>query len=116
MPPDVQAYFDAVPPARLPRLQALHVLILECFPEAMVDLSYKMPTYRYGDGWVAIANQKSYVSLYTCSAEHLAQFKQQYPTYKTGKGCINFRAKDDLPAAAIKQVIQHAMLHPKGTG
>jgi len=114
MNPDVQAYFDAVPENRLPRLQKLHDLVLECFPEATVDMTYKMPTYRYGEGWVAIANQKNYVSLYTCSVEHLAEFKQQYPTYKTGKGCINFRAKDDLPEAAIKTVIQHAIQHPKG--
>lgn len=77
------------------------------------DFRYKMPTYSYGDGWVAIANQKSYISLYTCSAEHIEAFKAKHPTYKTGKGCINFRQKDALPLEDVKAVINHAILHPK---
>lgn len=113
MNPAVKAYFEAAPLSRQPRLQKLHTLILDCFADATVDMAYKMPTYKHGEGWVAIANQKNYVSLYTCSASHLAEFKQQYPTYKTGKGCINFRQKDEIPEAAVKAVIRHAMLHPK---
>ena len=114
MPEDVQAYFDALPEARKPRLQKLHDLILQCFPDVEIDMEYKMPTYHHGEGWVAISNQKAYVSLYTCSANHLAEFKQQHPDYKTGQGCINFRAKDDIPETAVKQVVRHAILHPKG--
>ena len=114
MQEDVQKYLDAVPESRKQKIQTLHSAILECFPDALVDMQYKMPTYKYGEGWVAIANQKSYVSLYTCSAEHLEQFRKEYPSYKTGKGCINFRENDEIPKAAIRRVIEHAMLHPKG--
>ena len=111
---DVRQYFDVVPDSRKPHVDALHAAIMDCFPKATVDMKYKMPTYSYGEGWVAIANQKNYVSLYTCSAEHLAQFKKDYPNYKTGKGCINFRQKDEIPGEAVKAVIRHAILHPKG--
>jgi len=38
-----------------------------------------------GDGWVAIANQKHYVSLYTCGYHHIERFKQRCPRIKTGK-------------------------------
>lgn len=110
---DVLAYFNAAEGTRRERLDILHTAIMECFPDAVVDMKYKMPTYTYGEGWVAIANQKSYVSLYTCSASHLQTFKEQHPTYKTGKGCINFRARDEIPLSDIKEVIRHAMLHPK---
>ena len=82
--------------------------------EGVIDMHYKMPTYRYGDGWLAIANQKNYVSLYTCSADHLEKFRQRHPHIKTGKGCINFSDRDDIPVQAVKQVIAHAILHPKG--
>ena len=109
----VQDYFDAIPATRQAHVQALHGAILECFPEATVDFTYNMPTYRYGEGWVAIANQKNYVSLYTCGAAHLEAFKQQHPDYKTGKGCINFRQKDAIPIDDVKAVIEHAILHPK---
>jgi len=74
---------------------------------------YKMPTYQVDDGWVAIANQKRYVSLYTCGYHHIADFKAKHPQIKTGKGCINFRQKDELPLDDLKAVVTHAIMHPK---
>ena len=111
---DVSQYFDAVPESRKPHIDALHAAIMECFPQATVDMKYKMPTYNYADGWVAIANQKNYVSLYTCSAEHLAAFKKNHPDSQTGKGCIKVREKDAIPVDAVKGVIRHAIQRPKG--
>ena len=72
-----------------------------------------MPTYRAKDGWVALANQKNYVSLYTCGSHHLVEFKKKHPDIKTGKGCINFKETDPIPVAAMKKVITHAIEHPK---
>ena len=111
---DVRSYFNLVPDSRKQHIDALHASIIECFPDATIDMCYKMPTYCQGDGWVAIANQKHYVSLYTCSPAHLAAFKEKHPYYKTGKGCINFREKDEIPVKDVKQVVRHAILHPKG--
>ncbi len=96
-------------------METLHALILRCFPQAVVDMKYRMPTYACGEGWVAIANQKNYVSLYTCSAAHIAKFKARHPQFKTGKGCINFREQDAIPESDVEGVIRHAMLEPKGT-
>jgi len=76
-------------------------------------MSYRMPTYKVKDGWVAIANQKRYVSLYTCGAHHIAGFKEKYPGIRTGKGCINFKATDQIPVAAVKAVIKHAIEQSK---
>ena len=64
------------------------------------------------DGWVAIANQKHYVSLYTCGYHHIEDFKNAYPKVRTGKGCINFREKDELPLDALADVVRHAIEHP----
>lgn len=114
MDEDVLAYIAAVPDARRERVEALHGLIINLFPKVTVDLRYKMPTYTVGEGWVAVANQKQYVSLYTCSPEHIETFKQQYPDIKTGKGCINFRDRDDIPLAVLEGVVQHAISKPKG--
>jgi uncharacterized protein YdhG (YjbR/CyaY superfamily) len=105
----VQQYLDAVPAERRPKLDALHALIVGLYPQARVDLSYRMPTYRVGERWVAIANQKHYVSLYTCSAEHIAVFKSKHPQIRAGKGCINLKPSAPLPMAALKQVIRHAI-------
>ncbi len=81
----VRSYFDAVPETRQPHVMALHEAIIECFPDVSIDMRYRMPTYSYGEGWVAIANQKNYVSLYTCSASHLAKFKEKHPNYRTAE-------------------------------
>lgn len=102
-----KAYFDAIPLPRRKRALALHALVLDCAPTATVDMHYRMPTYRCDGDWVAIANQKNYVSLYTCSAAHLAQFRKAHPGIKTGKGCINFRDSDVIPDAGVKQVVRH---------
>ena len=113
MQDDVKQYLDAVPDSRRPVVDKLHDLIMELYPNASVDMSYRMPTYKAKDGWVAIANQKRYVSLYTCGAHHLAEFKVNNPEIKTGKGCINFKQSDELPLDDVRNVIKHAIEHPK---
>jgi uncharacterized protein YdhG (YjbR/CyaY superfamily) len=87
-------------------------LILELYPHADVSMKFKMPTFSVGDGWVAVANQKHYVSLYTCGFSHIESFTRKYPEIKTGKGCINFRESQALPLNDIKQVIKHAISKP----
>jgi uncharacterized protein YdhG (YjbR/CyaY superfamily) len=109
----VKEYFSVAPDSRLSKLNALHKIIVSSFPDIHLDMKYKMPTYQLGDGWVAIANQKNYVSLYTCGYHHIEKFKQKNPEIKTGKGCINFRDKDKIPLQDVRQVIQHAIKHPK---
>jgi len=110
---EVQRYFRSVSDERKSLVDTLHSLIIGLYPEAKIDMSYKMPTYKAKDGWVALANQKNYVSLYTCGAHHLAMFKEKHPKIKTGKGCINFKVSDSLPVADIEKVIKHTIEHPK---
>jgi len=106
---EVQAYIDAIPPGRKERFEKLVETIKRLYPEVEESMQYRMPTYRHGNGWVAAANQKQYLSLYTCSAEHIARFKYGNPAIKTGKGCINFRDNDDIPIADTEQVIVSAL-------
>ena len=110
---DVEQYLDALSSERRSRLETLHQIIITSFPQATIDLKYKMPTYCVGEGWGAIANQKRYISLYTCGYHHIEPFKAKHPKIKTGKGCINFQDKDLLPLDDIKAVVDHAINHPK---
>jgi len=109
----VAEYLHSVPQERQTFLLALHDMVLRLYPQASVDMQYKMPTYHVDEGWVAIANQKHYVSLYTCGYHHIEDFKQRCPKIKTGKGCINLKVKDDVPWPELEQVVRHAMDHPK---
>jgi uncharacterized protein YdhG (YjbR/CyaY superfamily) len=110
---EVQGYIDSIPEERKPLFNKLKSLILELYPDAEVKMWYRMPTFKVKSGWVALANQKHYVSLYTNSAEHIRKFKAKYPTIKTGTACLNLRLKDPIPEDAIKGVIEHAMEHSK---
>ena len=102
-----------MPAARKSLFDRLGAVILDLYPEAEIDMTYRMPTYKAKNGWVAIANQKHYVSLYTCGAHHLAELKRKCPNIKTSKGCINFKVTDVVPLAAVKDVIKHAVEHQK---
>ena len=102
-------YLEKIPEYRKERFTKLLNLVTGLYPDAKPSMKYKMPTFSMGDGWVALANQKSYISLYTCSAEHLKEFKKKYPKVKTGKGCVNIKDKDDFPLRDLASVISSAM-------
>ena len=102
-------YLKNVPPKRKQIFLELLDLVNTMYPNSNPSMKYKMPTFTNGDGWVAIANQKNYISLYTCSAEHLEEFKKRHPKVKTGKGCVNIQDRDDFPVAELASVIKSAM-------
>jgi uncharacterized protein YdhG (YjbR/CyaY superfamily) len=110
---EVQRYFDAVPEERKPLFNKLHAVIMGAYPNAEVVIWYGMPTYKAMSGWVALANKKHYVTLYTNSAHHIAEFKAEYPAIKTGKACINFKVTDPVPSTALKKVVRHAIEQTK---
>ncbi len=113
VPPEIIEYLSTIPEGRKRKLVDLMDLIKKLYPDAQASMRYKMPTYEIeGDAktrWIAVANKKQYVSLYTCAAHHLVAFKKLHPKIKTGTGCINFKEKDALPLEDIAQVIHSAL-------
>ena len=91
------------------RLLKVMTCIEQCAPLANLSMDYNMPTFRTEQGWISVANQKHYLSVYTCQAEHIAAYKMLYPKQKTGKGCINFSDKDAIDFAALTDVINNAL-------
>ena len=106
---ELDQYFADLPAERAERLLVLHQHILQSYPGITVDMSYRMPTYKLAGAWVALANQKHYVSLYTCQPAHIAAFKALYPQIKTGKGCINLKTADQPETKDLYAVIAHAL-------
>jgi len=105
----IDKYLADIAPDRQQKILEIIILINEMYPDSEFSMKYRMPTFCNADGWVAIANQKSYISLYTCAAEHLKVFKNKYPEVKTGKGCINIHGRDDFPVSVLASVIKSAM-------
>ena len=106
---EIDQYLQNIPENRIERFKSLLKFVMSLYPNASLSMKYKMPTFTEGEGWVAIANQKNYISLYTCGAQHLTNFKSKHPEIKTGKGCINFLDKNEMPLNDLKSVIKSAM-------
>jgi len=109
---DAQAiarYLARLPEARRERALALHGLIASLFPQALVSMDYRMPTYRLGGEVVAWASQKQHLALYTCSEARIAGFRARHPEVGAGKGCLRFRDGDRLPLGDLAQVVKNAL-------
>lgn len=107
----LQDYLSTLPPARRARFDSIRALIRENYSGAVESMRYKMPTFEFRGGWIALANQKHYISVYTCMAPHIAEFRRRHPCIKTGTACINFRDRDEIPLPDLRRVIENALEH-----
>jgi len=105
----IDAYLDTLTPLRHERGEALDALIRKLAPDAAIDMSFRMPTYRRGEHFVAWASQKRCLSVYTCSAERSAAFRARWPAIKAGVGCVNFKDSDPFPLGDLKTLVRDAL-------
>jgi len=106
---EVTAYIAALPPERKKALTALRTQIHKAIPGLTETMRYNMPTFeRNGDMVVALGNQKHHMGLYVCDRVNLADYADALAGANLGKGCIRFTSLDDLPDAAITNVLNAA--------
>lgn len=105
----IDAYLSALEPVRRERGTVLDALIRRLVPDAAVDMSYRMPTYRRGEHFIAWASQKRCLSVYTCSAERSAAFRSKWPKIKSGVGCVNFKDTDPFPVDDLQTLVRDAL-------
>lgn len=101
----IDEYLEGIPPGRRQRVAKLIGSIDSWFPEAAISMKYRMPTFEANRNWVAVANRKSYVSLYTCSEETIQPYIKKHPETKHGKGCLNFRDRDEIDFPDLREVV-----------
>lgn len=124
---NVDEYLANVPPERKEIIDFLHDFIQKSAPQLKPHFAYNMlgygsfPYKNYKNemiGWpvVALANQKSYVSVYVCAinnGEYIAeQFKEDLGKVNVGKSCIRFKKLDNVNLDVLKKVIQLAAKNP----
>jgi uncharacterized protein YdhG (YjbR/CyaY superfamily) len=109
----VLAYIQGCPQKRQERLLALHALILTTYPDVAISMSSKKPTYERQGGRIAIANRKSYISMYVDNPESLTDFVAKHPEVRSGKGCLNFTDSTEVPLFDIRAVIHKAFFPEK---
>jgi uncharacterized protein YdhG (YjbR/CyaY superfamily) len=90
----VQQYIDNIDAKNRPLFDRLHRLILEVHPEAMVVLSYNMPSYEVGARRVHVGVWKHGLSIYGWQSAHDDAFLARHPELKTSTGTLRLRPKD----------------------
>ena len=87
-------YVEAIAPEHRPLFDRLHGLVMRLHPEAIVVLSYKMPTYTIGRRRLYVGVWRHGVSLYGWPQGKEVAFTSRYPETRASKGTIRLRPED----------------------
>jgi uncharacterized protein YdhG (YjbR/CyaY superfamily) len=90
----VRGYIDGLDLRHRALFERVHRLIMTAHPEAVVVLSYKMPTYKAGRRRLHLGAWKHGVSIYGWRQDHDGGFVARHPELKTSKGTIQLRSDD----------------------
>ena len=122
----VDEYLDELTPDRREAIATVRSLILDHLPEGYVEtmqygmMGYVIPLDRYPVtynrqplGYIALASQKNYMSLYLMGIygdqETQRWFAERYRTsgkkLNMGKSCLRFRKPEDLPFDLIGEAV-----------
>ncbi|MFJ4922815.1 DUF1801 domain-containing protein [Streptomyces sp. NPDC088725] len=93
MDEELRAYIDGIAAEHRPLFDRIHRLILEAHPEAVMSLSYRMPTYTVGKRRLHVGVWKHGLSLYGWLGRD-AGFASRHPALTTSKGTIRLRPGD----------------------
>jgi len=107
----VRDYIDAIHPEHRPLFDRLHRLVLELHPDAVVVLSYQMPTYKVGRKRLFLGAWKHGVSIYGWDQGRDAGFIARHPELKTSKGTIRLRPEDaaGIPDDELRDLVRAAL-------
>ena len=107
----LEHYLDRVPPERREELQRVWEQIRAHVPDGYEEtIGPRFLTFSSeGEWYVALANQKNYLSLYLMPLyvypEFNAMLEASDKKLKRGKSCINFKRADDLPLDIIGKIV-----------
>jgi len=103
-------YLAALPPDRRSEVDKVWRLVRRNIkPGYTEEIGPKYLSFKAGNDWyVALANEKSYISLHLITVYAFPKLKKKLETaanLKMGKGCINFKRADDLPLETIAEIV-----------
>lgn len=102
----VDDYIAAAPPLRAQRLSLIRAIAHRVLSDVAESIEWRMPVFRVGERYFAVASQKSYLSLYIGKVQ-VDALTAAVPGLKSGKGCLNITdtaalPSEDLLAEAIR--------------
>lgn len=102
----VAEFLDQLPADRRAILEPLVETVRRVAPQAAESMEFRMPTWKLGEEIVcALNSQKNYVSFYISDQTH-AECAELLKGLDCGKVCIRFRRAEQLPPAAVAQLVK----------
>lgn len=104
-------YLSSLPAERRDAVKRVWQVVRDNMPAGYTEqISAKYLTYMADGEWfLALANQKNYISLYLCSIYIFPELKAKLDNsgkkLKCGKSCINFKQAEDLPLETIAEIV-----------
>jgi uncharacterized protein YdhG (YjbR/CyaY superfamily) len=90
----VHEYIDRIDARHRALFDRVHELILAAYPEAVVGISYRMPTYRVGSRRLYLGVWQHGISLYGWPQGQDDGFTARHPDLRSSKGTIRIRPQD----------------------
>ena len=102
----VDEYIQSFPKKTQAHLKAIRKIIKSTAPEAVEQIAYKMPAFKYNKKpLVYFAGYEKHIGLYATPSGH-AKFKKELSKYKQGKGSVQFPIDEPMPIELIKQIVE----------
>lgn len=107
-----EEYLENVPAERRTEIVRVWGLVREKIAAGYTEeIGPKFLSFKAGADWyVALANQKNYISLHLIPLYMFPEVKAKFDAaaskkLKCGKGCINFKRAEELPLEVIGEII-----------
>jgi hypothetical protein len=107
-----EQYLESLPAERRVEIERVWGLVRERIPAGYTEeIGAKFLSFKAGADWyVALANQKNYISLYLIPLYVFPEMKAKFDAaaskkLKCGKSCINFQRAEDLPLEVIGEIV-----------
>jgi uncharacterized protein YdhG (YjbR/CyaY superfamily) len=94
MDEEVQRYVDGIAGEHRGLFDRVNGLILGAYPDAVVRLSYQIPSYWVGKRKLYVGVWKHGLSVYGWPQGRETGFLERHPGLKTSKGTIQIRPRD----------------------
>lgn len=116
-----EAYIGHLSEPRRTEIAQIHELIRQTAPKLKPNITlsmigYGLMPYKSKSGregmWppLALASQKNYISIYTCATKEGRYLPEMYKAslgkVSIGKSCMRYKKFEDIPIAALKEVIK----------
>lgn len=107
-----EQYLDGLPAERRAEVERVWAVVRESVPAGYAEeVGPKFLSFKAGDEmYVALANQKNYISLYLMPVYVYPELKAKLDAasgkgLKCGKSCVNFKRADELPLGAVAEIL-----------